>query len=136
MLAANAKSGKPLSTAWRRGLRALLDAYFGERPERFIYEAGNTRRSRSPRRSRSTWRGLRRHHVVHPPPFYTKFVLEIPDNWMWGAGYNLPLDELMTSIDHALASSYTVAWGTDVRREGTSRTEAIGIVPKPIPTGR
>jgi hypothetical protein len=25
-------------------------------------------------------------------PFYSKFVIEIPDNWRWEESYNLPLD--------------------------------------------
>ena len=130
VLAANAKSGKPLSTAWKRGFEALLDAYFGERPETFVYEG----REYTPQSFAASLPIDMEDYVditsfTHHP-FYTKFVLEIPDNWMWGASYNLPLDELMTSIDHALANGYTVAWGTDVSEKGFSRTKAIGIVPE------
>lgn len=66
-------------------------------------------------------------------PFYTQFVLEIPDNWMWGASYNLPLDEMMQVVDHALANGYTIAWGTDVSEKGFSRTKAIGVIPETDP---
>ena len=62
-------------------------------------------------------------------PFYTQFIIEIPDNWMWGTVYNLPLDEMMTVIDNALANGYPVSWGTDVSEKGFSRTKAIGIIP-------
>ena len=63
-------------------------------------------------------------------PFYTQFIIEIPDNWMWGTVYNLPLDEMMTVIDNALANGYPVSWGTDVSEKGFSRTKAIGIIPE------
>ena len=58
------------------------------------------------------------------------FIIEIPDNWMWGTVYNLPLDEMMTVIDNALANGYPVSWGTDVSEKGFSRTKAIGIIPE------
>jgi bleomycin hydrolase len=62
-------------------------------------------------------------------PFYTQFIIEVPDNWMWGTVYNLPLDEMMAVVDNALENGYPVAWGTDVSEKGFSRTKAIGIVP-------
>ena len=63
-------------------------------------------------------------------PFYEEFILEVPDNWMWGMVWNLPLDEMMAVVDNALANDYTVLWGTDVSEKGFSRTKAIGIVPE------
>ncbi|MDE7077878.1 MAG: C1 family peptidase, partial [Alistipes sp.] len=63
-------------------------------------------------------------------PFYSQFILEVPDNWMWGTVYNLPLDEMMAVIDHALATGHPVAWGTDVSEKGFSRSLALGIVPE------
>ena len=54
----------------------------------------------------------------------------MPDNWMWGTVWNLPLDEMMAVVDNALANDYTVLWGTDVSEKGFSRTKAIGIVPE------
>ncbi len=66
-------------------------------------------------------------------PFYEAFILEIPDNWMWGRSYNLPIDELIAVIDNAVANNYTVAWGTDVSEKGFSRTKAIGVIPETDP---
>ena len=63
-------------------------------------------------------------------PFYTQFVIEVPDNWMWASVYNVPLDEMMAIVDNSLANGYTVAWGTDVSEKGFSRDKAIGIVPE------
>ena len=47
-------------------------------------------------------------------PFYSKFALEIPDNWRWGLSYNLPLDEFMEVMDYAVRQGYAFAWGADV----------------------
>ena len=124
------KSRKALSTAWKRGFDAILDEYFGPLPETFTYEG----KEYTP----ETFAALLpidmenyidissfTHH-----PFYTQFIIEVPDNWMWGTVYNVPLDEMMQIIDHALEQGYTVSWGTDVSEKGFSRTKAIGIVPE------
>ena len=129
------KSGKPLSTAWKPGFDALLDTYFGPMPETFTYEG----REYTPQTFAASLPIDMEDYIdlssfTHHP-FYTQFILEVPDNWMWGAVYNLPLDELMETIDHALESGYTVAWGTDVSEKGFSRTKAIGIVPEADPEG-
>lgn len=133
--AAGSSDLKPLSTAWKRGFNALLDEYFGEMPERFTY-AG---KSYTPQEFAAQLPLDLDDYVdltsfTHHP-FYTEFILEIPDNWMWSATWNLPLDELMATIDHALENGYTVAWGTDVSEKGFSRTKAIGIVPEADPEG-
>ena len=63
-------------------------------------------------------------------PFYTKFALEIPDNWMWDEMYNVPLEEMMQVIDSALDAGHPVAWGTDVSEKGFVGRKAIGIIPE------
>ena len=63
-------------------------------------------------------------------PFYEKFILEIPDNWRWHQQYNLPLDELMRTLDYAIDTGYTIEWGADVSELGFNRTLAIGIIPE------
>ncbi|NOR75752.1 MAG: aminopeptidase [Draconibacterium sp.] len=47
-------------------------------------------------------------------PYYKTFVLEIPDNWAHGIYYNLPIDELMEVMYHAINSGYSVCWDGDV----------------------
>ena len=50
-------------------------------------------------------------------PFYSQFVLEIPDNWAHASYYNLPIDELMEVMFYALNSGYSVCWDGDVSEE-------------------
>ncbi len=130
------KSGErraPLSTAWKRGFNALLDQYFGELPETFEWKGKQyTPQSFAASLPIDLENYIDLTSFTHHP-FYTQFVLEIPDNWMWGASYNLPLDEMMQVVDHALANGYTIAWGTDVSEKGFSRTKAIGVIPETDP---
>jgi len=60
--------------------------------------------------------------------FYTQFPVEIPDNWRWAKSHNLPLDELIETIDNALMNGYTVVWASDVSELGFSRS-GIAIIP-------
>ena len=122
-------NNKRLSTAWKRGFNAILDEYFGPMPETFTYQG----KEYTPRTFAASLPididdyidiSSFTHH-----PFYTQFIIEVPDNWMWGTVYNLPLDEMMAVVDNALENGYPVAWGTDVSEKGFSRTKAIGIVP-------
>ncbi len=121
---------RKLTTAWQDGLNAILDAYFGVRPEKFTYKG----KEYTPRTFAESLPididdyvcvGSYTHH-----PFYEKFIIEVPDNWAWDTVYNVPLDEMMSIIDNALANDYSVEWATDVSERGFSRTKAIGIVPE------
>jgi bleomycin hydrolase len=50
-------------------------------------------------------------------PFYKPCVLEVPDNWAHALFYNLPIDELMEVMYHALNNGYTIAWDGDTSEE-------------------
>lgn len=124
------KSGKALSTAWKRGFDAILDEYFGPLPETFTYEGKEyTPETFAAQLPIDLDNYIDISSFTHHP-FYTQFIIEVPDNWMWGTVYNVPLDEMMQIIDHALEQGYTVSWCTDVSEKGFSRTKAIGIVPE------
>ena len=124
------KSGKALSTAWKRGFDAILDEYFGPLLETFTYEGKEyTPETFAAQLPIDLDNYIDISSFTHHP-FYTQFIIEVPDNWMWGTVYNVPLDEMMQIIDHALEQGYTVSWGTDVSEKGFSRTKAIGIVPE------
>ncbi len=47
-------------------------------------------------------------------PFYSSFVLEVPDNWSKKSYFNLPLDEFQRVADFALGKGFTIAWDADV----------------------
>ena len=130
VIAAAEKSNRPLSTAWKRGFNAILDEYFGPLPEKFEYDGkGYTPAEFAASLPIDLEDYVDLSSFTHHP-FYRPFIIEVPDNWMWAPVWNLPLDELMAVIDHALDNGYTIAWGTDVSEKGFSRTKAIGIVPE------
>ncbi|MDR1500434.1 MAG: C1 family peptidase [Tannerellaceae bacterium] len=68
-------------------------------------------------------------------PYYAEFDLEVPDNWEHKLMYNVPLDDLMSTIDHALAKGYTICWDGDVSDKGFSFVNGIAIQPDVKNTG-
>ena len=125
-----AAGNKPLSTAWKRGFNAILDEYFGVLPETFTYEGKEyTPESFAASLPISMDDYVDVSSFTHHP-FYSRFIIEVPDNWMWAEVYNIPLEEMMQIVDNALENGYTVAWGTDVSEKGFSRTKGIGVIPE------
>lgn len=123
------ENGK-LTTAWVNGLNAILDAYFGVRPEKFTYKG----KEYTPKSFAESFPVKMEDYVeissyTHHP-FYSTFILEVPDNWMWGEMYNLPLAEMMQVVDAALEAGHPVAWGTDVSEKGFKGNKAIGVIPE------
>lgn len=126
-----ANPNKRISTAWRRGFEAILDAYLGAVPETFEVDG----KTYTPR-SYADHLGLKgddyialtsyTHH-----PFYTSFPIEVADNWLWGQYYNLPLDEFKAVIDHALENGYPIVWAADVSEGGFNWTEGYAVMPVP-----
>ena len=119
-----------LTTAWINGLNAILDAYFGVRPEKFTYKG----KEYSPKSFAESLPVKMEDYLEFTSfthhPFYTTFALEVPDNWMWGEMYNLPLAEMTQIVDATLEAGHPVAWGTDVSEKGFNGGKAIGVIPE------
>ena len=112
---------RALSTAWQRALQAVLDEYLGKCPEKFMVDG----KEYTPAAYRDALKINPADYVTITSfthhPFYTKFAIEVCDNWRWDPAYNLPIDEFMTVLDNALNNGYTAAWGADVSNIGFTR---------------
>jgi bleomycin hydrolase len=62
-------------------------------------------------------------------PMYSKFILNIPDNFSNGSFYNLPLDEFIQNIDFALDNGYTLALDADVSEPTFSSKTGMAVLP-------
>ncbi len=124
------KPNKKISKAWRPAVAGVLDAYLGKLPESFTYK-GKTYTPRSYAASLPykpddyVMVSSFTHH-----PFYETFVLEVPDNWVNGEYYNLPLDEMKAVVDNALNNGYPVAWAADVSENGFKWDKGVALMPK------
>ena len=63
-------------------------------------------------------------------PFYSKYVLEVPDNWNWETMYNLPLNELQELMSYAITTGYSFAWAADVSEKGFLFKDGVAVVPE------
>lgn len=120
---------RKISTAWKQGYDAILDAYLGAKPEKFTFRG----KEYTPMSFYKEATGLNMDDYVSLTsfthhPFYTQFAVEVPDNWIGEMSYNLPLDELMDVLDKAIDNGYTFSWGSDVSETGFLR-DGIAIVP-------
>jgi bleomycin hydrolase len=120
---------KKLSTAWLEGLDAILDSYLGKVPETFTWNG----RQYTPRSFADALPVKMDDYVsltsfTHHP-FYEWFVVEVPDNTVWGESFNVPLDEMMSVIEGAIAAGRPVVWGADVSERGFAWRSGFAVVP-------
>lgn len=118
---------RTLTTAWRPGFQAVLDAYLGPCPEKFTVDG----KEYTPVEYRDAMKIVPEDYVTLSSfthhPFYSWFPLEVCDNWRWDEVYNVPIDEFMSVLDDAIMKGYTVAWGADVSHAGFTRN-GLGIL--------
>lgn len=112
---------RTLTSAWKKGFKGILDAYLGPCPETFTVGGAQY----TPASYRDALRINPDNYISFTSfthhPFYSKFALELCDNWRWGEDYNVPVNELMRIIDEAVNNGYTVCWGADVSQWGFTR---------------
>lgn len=63
-------------------------------------------------------------------PFYSQFVLEVPDNWNFVPMHNVPLNEFQETMQYAINNGYSFAWAADVSEKGFKFKEGLAIVPE------
>lgn len=121
--------GRKLSKKWRKAVDAVLDVYIGDNPESFMYDGV----SYTPR-SFQEYTGIVPADYVSitsfsHAAFYDEFILNIPDNWSYGSFYNVPLDEMISTIDHALEKGFTVELDCDVSERTFSSKDGVAVIP-------
>ncbi|WP_343700451.1 C1 family peptidase [Chitinophaga sp.] len=121
---------KTVNPAWQKAVDGVLDAYLGATPEKFTYNG----KSYTPQ-SFAKELGLNADDYVivssfNHHPFYSQFVLEVPDNWNWEKVYNVPLNEFTAIAEQAVLNGYTLAWAADVSEKGFSFKDGLAIVPE------
>lgn len=119
-----------LTPVWHDGFDRILDTYLGKQPENFTYKG----RTYTPESFASEYVGIDPDDYVELSsythhPFYSKFILEVPDNWAYDEVYNVPMDEMMEVMYNSIEEGYTIAWAADVSDKGFSWKNGVAIVP-------
>jgi bleomycin hydrolase len=113
------KLQKPIPADWETGFTAVMDKYLGAPPATFSYNG----RSYTPKTFAKEVVKFNADDYVSLTsfthhPFYSSFILDVPDNFSNGAYYNVPLNELIDVTKVAVEKGYTVLWDTDVSNRG------------------
>lgn len=121
---------KAVNPNWLKAFNGVADAYLGAAPESFKYN-GKTYTPQSFAKEL----GLNADDYViissfNHHPFYSQFVLEVPDNWNWEKVYNVPLNDFTAIAEQAVMNGYTIAWAADVSERGFSFKDGLAIVPE------
>jgi bleomycin hydrolase len=117
------------SEQYHQIVNSVLDTYLGEVPASFTYNG-----------TRYNPMSFAESLDINPDdyveitsfshfPFYTKGLIEVPDNWTHDRMYNVPIDELVEIMDYALENGYTVNWDGDVSERGFSHANGVAINP-------
>jgi len=121
---------KPLSPKWKQVIESVLDIYLGENIKTFNYEGVEyTPKSFLEFTKIKPEDYISLTSFTHEP-FYTKFILNIPDNFSNGSFYNLPINELVSTVTHALKEGYTIALDCDVSENTFTANPGMAIIPK------
>jgi len=125
-----AVKNKKRSPEYDKLIRNLFDTYLGELPAKFTYKG----KEYTPK-SFSESLGLNMDDYIELTsfthhPYYVKFDVEVPDNWEHQLMYNLPLDEMIETVDYALNNGFTVCWDGDVSEKGFSFKNGVAINPE------
>jgi len=125
-----ASPSNKLGAAWKTDIPFVLDSSFGKVPAEFEYNG-----------HKYTPETFLTYTKIHPEdyltitsfshvPFYKPFILSIPANWANERFYNLPLDEYLANIDHAIDNGYTLSLDLDGVEPTFYVEQGIGVIPE------
>lgn len=122
----DAKKG---AAVWQSAINNILDNYMGKNPTTFNYDG----KLYSPKSFASFTEFNPDNYVsitsFTQNPFYSKFILNIPDNFSNGSFFNVPINDMMGIINTALANGFTVDIDVDVSEPTFSAKNGIAVLP-------
>ncbi|WP_396602530.1 C1 family peptidase [Algibacter sp. R77976] len=122
--------GKKLSKKWKTAIDAVLSVYLGNNTTSFNYEGNNYTPQSFLELTKINPSNYVSMTSFMQSPFYSQFILNIPDNWSNGSFYNVPLNEMMATIDNALENGFTVELDCDVSESTFSSKNGVAIIPE------
>jgi len=124
---------QPVAANWITGYTDILNQYLPEPPATFDYNG----KQYTPLTFAKDVLKFNADDYVNITSFthhsyYKPFILEVPDNFSNGAYYNLPLDEMISTVKTALQSGYSVLWDADVSNNGFRQQSGTALSPSNI----
>lgn len=114
-----------------RVIKSIMNYYLGEPPTEVVVDGKNY----TPKEYLTNYLKLNPDDYVDvlsymQQPYWEQVEYEVPDNWWHNKDYyNIPLDDFMKVIKHAIENGYTMAIGGDVSEAGYDSWSKCAIVP-------
>ena len=118
-----------LSKLWPEAYDQVTSTYLGDAPGEFSHDGETYSPKSFARHLEFDARNYINLTSFQHQPFHEPFVLEIPDNFSSGLFHNLPIDDLVKTIDRAIENGYSVAWDGDVSESGFSKSKGLAVLP-------
>ena len=120
---------KTYPTNWKQDVEQTLDYYLGEDISTFTYDG----KEYTPQSFLEMTKINPKDYITITSfthePYYSNFILNIPDNFSNGDFYNVTLDDMVAITNHALKNGYTIELDCDVSEKTFSSRHGLAIVP-------
>ncbi|MBL0153369.1 MAG: aminopeptidase [Chitinophagaceae bacterium] len=119
---------QPVKADWIPGYTAILDEYMGAAPGEFEYEG----KKYTPLTFAKDVVHFNMNDYVSitsftHQPYYSSFILQVPDNFANGSFYNLPVKDMIDVVANAVKNGYTVSWDADVSNNGFRQDKGLAL---------
>lgn len=114
-----------------RVIKSIMNYYLGEPPTEVVVDG----KKYTPKEYLTNYLKLNPDDYVDvlsymQKPYWEQVEYQVPDNWWHNKDYyNIPLDDFMKIIKHAIENGYTMAIGGDVSEAGYDSWSKCAIVP-------
>jgi bleomycin hydrolase len=129
LVKAYAKPEDKKGTKWKVKLPNLLDDHMGKKPGEFTYQNQTYTPMSFLAYTKLNPKDYLNITSFSHTPFYQPFILNIAANWLNESYYNLPLDEYIANIDHAIETGYSLALDLDISESTFSYSQGIAVLP-------
>ena len=118
----------PVAADWMDGYKKILDDFIGAPPAEFQYQ----NKKYTPKTFASEVLKFRADDYINITsfthhPFYTPFIVEVPDNFSNGSYYNLPVNEMIQLVKGSITKGYTIMWDADVSNNGFMSKNGLAL---------
>jgi bleomycin hydrolase len=113
---------------WKDDLNKVLDKYLGKLPNNILWNSQNFNPKSFQKFTNLDPSEYLQITSFNHKPFYKNVVLDIPWNLVNEPFYNLPIDEFMYNIDHAITQGFTVAVELDVSEPTYSGDYGLAVI--------
>jgi bleomycin hydrolase len=124
----NLLANRPIPSDWMKGFQTILDDYLGRVPDTFTYNE----KIYTPLSFASEVLRFRKDDYVFITsfthhPYYSPFVLEIPDNYGSESYYNVPLTEMLALVEKGIQNGYSLMWDADTSNKNFRQNDGFAM---------